>query len=151
MPDSGHPSSSTVVGGSTATTHCQHPNSVEPPRSVYSLCSSSPSQQHIKTANEPVSGQQHLLDSPLRRPASGPMPAEVAPQADGGQPHSAPPFSAPSSVGDGRRRTSMASSQTFSMSGQKLDAGRVRRIIGIVLVSIDYTSYMNCAMSIYIK
>eukprot|EP00108_Taenia_solium_P009837 TsM_000189400 transcript=TsM_000189400 gene=TsM_000189400 len=122
MSDGGHPSSSTVVGGSMATTHCQHPNSVEPPRSVYSLCSSSPSQQHIKTATEPVSGQQHLLDSPLRRPASGPMPAEVAPQADGGQPHSAPPFSAPSSVGDGRRRTSMASSQTFPMSGQKLDA-----------------------------
>ncbi|KAL5111662.1 hypothetical protein TcWFU_002876 [Taenia crassiceps] len=121
IPDGGHPSS-TVVGGSTTTTHGQHPNSVEPPRSVYSLCSSSPSQQHIKTTNEPASGQQHLLDSPLRRPASGPMPAEVAPQADGGQPHSAPPFSAPSSVGDGRRRTSMASSQTFPMSAQKLDA-----------------------------
>ncbi|VDM33511.1 unnamed protein product [Hydatigera taeniaeformis] len=121
MPDGGHPSSSTVAGGSTATTHCQHPNSVEPPHSVYSLCSSSP-QQHIKAANEPASGQQRLLDSPLRRPASGPMPAEITSQSDGGQPHSAPPFSAPSSVGDGRRRTSMASSHAFPMNGQKLDA-----------------------------
>ncbi|CDS40823.1 conserved hypothetical protein [Echinococcus multilocularis] len=121
IPDSSHPSSSTLVGGSTRATHFQHPNSVEPPHSVYSLCSSSPSQQHIKLTNEPVSGQQHLLDSPIRRPASGPMPAEVAHQADGGQPHSAPPFSAPSSVGDGHRRTSIVSNQTFPMSGQKLD------------------------------
>ena len=121
MPDGSHPSSA-AIGDNLGKT--QHPSSVEPPRSTYS----SPSQQDGKVGNESVSGQQQR--SPIRRPSSGPMSEEVVPQADGGQPHSAPPFSSSSSVAVSRRRASMTSNQNFSFNGQKLEAGKCSSLDG---------------------
>uniref|UniRef100_A0A5K3FK09 LsmAD domain-containing protein n=2 Tax=Mesocestoides corti TaxID=53468 RepID=A0A5K3FK09_MESCO len=114
--------SSSAVGVSAGTRY-QHPSSVDPPRSSSALCSSSSPSQDCKTTVDTVTGQSQL-DSPLRRPASGPTPSAVASQADGGQPHSAPPFSS-FSTGAGRRRASMTIScqSSSAATGPKPEAG----------------------------
>ena len=111
--------------GSSYTSCSQHPSSVEPPHSTYSFCPTSPFQHSGKVRNKSVSHRQHqITGSPIRRPSSGPTLEDIVPQADGDQPHSAPPFSSSLCVSADHKRPSMTSNETFSLCRQRFESGK---------------------------